>query len=1362
MSANLSSSRKLQAQDELNRTIRSLNSDFELQLQIPDPTQSPSKRRLLRRTEEQERAEAIYRRAHYLKFQDPSRLATCLGRFREQANEHLQHWVPKPRGDPDTTPIKSSFHDPHRSRLNSQERAQLQIFLLKLLQDDNIVNHQRSKYAKRKSDEFPDPGAKRTRNSTDGPGAGDSPSDSIDDIPVRTRASTRASAGRPERHDAASFNGFASTAASFSSQQPLSNKQSLSFGSRSINSSKVSLAPTVFSTATDDYAASTQATTIVSDHSFKDTQKSFSLRQYEYKPPVEVANGPQSRFSLRKFEYQAPSEVVLDEPVLPAPETPRPFIRPQPLDARRGEPIRSSSPATAYSSLPEMADLDTPILGSPFFPKEAPSCALTDRLRNIWPKFPIPGLNQAPIIILWELTRAAIHCQVDLAQWDLEYKPTDAWHKQSKFRGQILNHRLFVGQGLPPACDTAAWEAALGSFASQDKTVALLAEFVYGTDESDPLYRLKLHSPRLELGHRLGRRFGADRFMEIIMPSPTSRDAPDIIKQDEQGPGKIIKWLTDSIHYFVGRSWVPFFTRGAKKTIKDSQPPHKTITIMQERVYFFATDGINFGLPQDLFPSLEEAKSPAMRTKMRRSDLLNWAIGVERNASQPVPKLFSRLALSLSKTVPTTVVEQHQFRHQESLLGFRQDMSDREKALQKDMGDGIGRMSRGLARKVATHLGLQEAPCAFQARIGSAKGMWIVDVDDDGLDDNDWIETFPSQRKWKCDFEDIHHRTFEVREWSKELRPAALNQQFIPVLEARAPLPHLMREAISNHLVNGLREEIGGQLAAMTHPTNLRGWTHRGFDRSNLGHIPFLGALPERDEDIISYMLDAGFDATKCRYLRDLVWNSQKRQADLLKSKMNIKIPRSTYAYMVVDFAGVLEEGEVQLAFSSKFQADGESDTLLDGIDILVARAPAHFVSDIQKVKAVFRPALKRLKDVIVFSSKGKSPLADLLSGGDYDGDKAWVCWDPQIVANFTNAAKPIEPDLVKQGYLRKMNPSFQSILSTSHDVDSACTEFLHSAVSFSMQQSYLGIATVFKEKLCYFERGVNSERAVALSTLVSLLVDQAKQGLIFEREDYERLKRDMKMQSKDPEYQNDRSSRYVNRDGYVHILDHLKFNVAENTIGEALKIFSEALHVPGVQAWDKDLSRLCDEFESQRNDSKIIGRLMHTLHAQISEVTKEWKVSMAGSKIDYLNNEFATKVKELHQKWSSIQPPQELMTSRQVKPLLDSWNGDPALSKWELLKASTMFKLGYNYAYNMIWRLGGQQYAWMKAMRSRGGSDVSAVAVTAEMWSILRPDNKRIAVLHARRQLGHDSESLAALEEVAEYDENGTQIDDA
>ncbi|KAK7427208.1 hypothetical protein QQZ08_006321 [Neonectria magnoliae] len=1001
-------------------------------------------------------------------------------------------------------------------------------------------------------------------------------------------------------------------------------------------------------------------------------------------------------------------------------------------------------PTTPYSSIPEMAEMCTPAIE-----RAAPPPALTDRLSHIWPKFPLYGLNQAPFIIIWEVTRAAIHCDADLAGWDLDYN--SSWHDQAKFRGKLASHPLFVGKGLPPSCDASSWAAGLGTFSAHDKTVTLSAELVYSPHETGPFFHLKLQPPRLELGHRLSRRFGADRFMEVILPSPTSeKDVPPLAKQDN-GPEKIIKWLAGDPHYFMGRTWVPFFTRDARKTVKDPRSTHPskaTRNILQERVYFFAIDGNAFRLPEAeaQFPPPQEAEALSSRTKMTRYDLLNWAVNIRNNAHQPVPKLFSRLALSLSRTCPAVVLEHDQIINREKDLGSKQVMND-----------GIGRMSRSFARKVAIHLGLSEIPCCYQARIGSAKGMWIIDVEDDGFDDNDWVETYPSQRKWKCDFQDIHHRTFEVRNWSRELKAASLNQQFIPVLEAQSRIPGAMRNAIARHLVDGLREEIDGQIAAMKHPMDLRAWVRRsGSSVTSLSqaHVPFVGGLPDREDDIIPFLLDAGFDTNKNEYLKELTWAMRKRQMDQLKAKMNIKIPRSTYAYMVVDFTGILEEGEVQLAFSSKFEAGTESETLLDGIEILVARAPAHFVSDIQKVKAVFKPSLKWLKDVIVFSSKGDSPLADLLSGGDYDGDQAWVCWDPEIVQNFNNSPAPTQPDLVGMGYLRRFNPTFQSVISTSDGIDSACAEFLHSAMSFSMKPSLLGICTSFKEKLCYFENSVSSERAVALSTLVGLLVDQSKQGLLFSEDDFRRLKSEMEMKSKEPEYKKERSS--IKRNCFVHILDFLRFDVANVVVEQSLTEFYKTINKIDVMKWDKDLTRLSDEFEEQRK-SRTYEKLMVDLKAKIKGVEEKWKTIMI--KLDINSSDFSVKVKEIHDEWVSIQPPDELLASRTIRGLLDVWNGDPATSKWALLKASYTFKLCHQSCYKMVWRIAGQQLAWMKAMASRGSGDVSAVAVTAQMWNVLRPDTRRITALAARRD---DNESLAAIEEISEFDDNGTLLDDS
>ncbi|KAF7559150.1 hypothetical protein G7046_g5006 [Stylonectria norvegica] len=1310
------------AHEELNRKIRSINDDFRLHLRVPDPTLSPSRRKQQVRSEEQERVDAIYNRAQYLHFKHPTQLSIRIGRFRNQAEELLRQWVNKPNADPDTTPTRTRSSAPLRNRSSPEERTALQKLLLELLVQD--IDSTRSRWPKRRSDEFPDPNAKRSK-------ASDSRADSVDDIPVRTKTATP-----PERPEDSGVRG----ASNYSFQ-------SRSFTThRSANSSKLSLAPTVFSVAVEDNFPNSQ-TTIDNDSFRKGTQDSYPACTQEYQALNES-------FSIYDAEPVASQSDVQEppgkEPELPEPLATQPFLIRRYDDTLADLPVLGSE-GTAYSSIPEMADMVIPYGDSSSLERCLTSGTLAERLKNIWPKFP-SGFSQAPLIIIWELTRAAIHCGVDLQYWDLDYTPGDAWHDQTRFRGQVVGHRLFVGKGLPPSCDTTTWKGGLGFFCVNEKAVTLSAELSFSPEEDGPLFKLKLESPKLELGHRLGRRFGADRFLEVTIPSPTGRDVPSIVKYDDQGPAKLIKWLTDRPHYFLGRTWVPFYVRRATKKVKDPHPPHKTRTIPLERVYFFALDGNSFrpGSPRSPIPPLDDTSRPLVRIKMRRCDLLNWALNIEHNAKQPVPKLFTRLALSLSRTIPTITLENHQIRHRASDLG---DV--------KVMNDGIGLMSRSFARKVATNMGLSETPCSFQARFGSAKGIWLIDVNDDGLADNDWIETYPSQRKWICDFKDVHHRTFEVRNWSRELRPAALNQQFIPVLEAQAHNPERMRTAIAGHLEAGLRMELDGQVTAMKHPMDLRAWMQRaGFsssDRKSRGYIPFLAGLPDRDEEIIPYLLDAGFDAMKNEYLCDLTWIMRKRQTDQLKAKMNIKIPRSTYAYMVIDFTGTLEEGEVQLAFSSKFQADGDSETLLDGIDVLVARAPAHFVSDIQKVKAVFRPNLKLLKDVIVFSSKGDSPLADLLSGGDYDGDQAWVCWDPEIVNNFHSAPLPQNPDLIRQGYIRLSNPTFQSILDASLGIDKACAEFLHQALSFSMQPSLLGICTSFKEKLCYFENRVDSERAVALSTLVGLLVDQSKQGLLFTRDDFSRLKQDMEMQSKEPEYDNEKSSRYRNRDGSVHVLDFLKFDVANVCIETALKEFSQAIRVSSVQKWDKDLAGLFDEFEAYGKGSRSYNKIMTELRTDLKTLEAKWKTTMANQSED---RDFSAKVNEIYDEWLQISPPKELLRSKSIGVLLDSWNGDPNLSKWSLLKASTMFKICYSTGYPIVWRIAGRQLAWIKAVRSLGNT--GAVAVTGEMWSVLRPDAKCITSLAAQRGVGKDNESVAAIEAVTDFDDFGAQIDDS
>jgi hypothetical protein len=74
------------------------------------------------------------------------------------------------------------------------------------------------------------------------------------------------------------------------------------------------------------------------------------------------------------------------------------------------------------------------------------------------------------------------------------------------------------------------------------------------------------------------------------------------------------------------------------------------------------------------------------------------------------------------------------------------------------------------------------SPEVFQARIGSCKGLWVVDFDMD----EDTIEIRKKQSKWDmnwhaCDKED---RRFEVKDWSRQqAAEGVFNVQLIPILE---------------------------------------------------------------------------------------------------------------------------------------------------------------------------------------------------------------------------------------------------------------------------------------------------------------------------------------------------------------------------------------------------------------------------------------------------------------------------------------------------------------------------------------------------------------------------------------------------
>ena len=447
---------------------------------------------------------------------------------------------------------------------------------------------------------------------------------------------------------------------------------------------------------------------------------------------------------------------------------------------------------------------------------------------------------------------------------------------------------------------------------------------------------------------------------------------------------------------------------------------------------------------------------------------------------------------------------------------------------------------------------------------------------------------------------------------------------------------------------------------------------------------------------------------------------------------MHIGLPESTYAFMIADPLAILEKDEVHIAFSSAFRDDktGVDQTMLHDINVLVARSPAHLPSDIQKVRAVFKPELRLYRDVIVFPSHGSVSLASKLSGGDYDGDRAWVCWDPDIVEPFQNAQVPDLPKVEFYG-IEKDTTKVSDLLPHHDYMD----RFLGHGFDFNLRSNMLGICTFYHERLCYRNNTIDSEAARQIAGLLGLLVDSAKGGYIFDMAKWtEFLKRhNLPRDLAEPAYK-DRNARPKK-----HLIDHLVRVTAKSVKDEVLKKFSD--HFQDVPERDDDLSRLRTEAVEEARTNKELAQILDNLKTGLKTIKDFWLVHArveddeavhASRKSNALT--FKTLVERCRDDYLNLGP---TLDSPVTSDKIAAWQRDHAArrpSDWDRLKASVAF---YHHSKStFIWHVAGVELGEIKAMaRGRGTYNV----VTQELYEVMKLDSKAVDRALRRETLGCD-----------------------
>ncbi|KAL8832807.1 MAG: hypothetical protein Q9170_004729, partial [Blastenia crenularia] len=830
------------------------------------------------------------------------------------------------------------------------------------------------------------------------------------------------------------------------------------------------------------------------------------------------------------------------------------------------------------------------------------------------------------------------------------------------------------GVAMPERSSLAAWKQNKQDF----QGVALGGSLSFVDQPGEQIFAFKLNPLKIEPAYRLARKFGHDRFFQLTIPSIEASNLPHHLRSDPSAREAIVDWLVNTEHTFLGRRWRVFYVRNesTKKTATNSQTRFTDVKRFY-RVYLFAESGCDFQMKRG-----SGEKDPRMfnHTPITRADLIEWFMPTKDNKKQRALKFFTRLALGVSQTVPTVQFQPGQIVRsdnafadtpEERCLDLRRshEKKTKRKPVESDiavMNDGCARISKTAAKAISNILNIDHTPSVFQGRIAGAKGVWMVDTTDEhigGENGEFWIEITDSQLKFEASpedelYPDPERVTFEVHSYCRPSVQANLNFQLMPILADRG-VPF---EVFSNLLEADLTAKVAELEAAMESGLSIRKWnqdvnTVASAERALYG-IEMRGGLPDSVPERINWFVEHGFEPKNCCYLKDLLYKAIAAYCLRLEDRMNIGIAKSTYAYMVADPLAVLEENEVHIAFRNPF----DQGLMLHDIDLLVARLPASLPSDVQKVRAVFKLELRNFCDVIVFPCKGDRPLAEKLSGGDYDGDRAWICWEPLIVEPFENAPYVADTSPLS-AYGISSDTTKVSDLIDSEDYTS---RFLHHAFDFTLQPTMLGICTSYFESFCYAENSISHPSALKIASLLGHLVDRAKAGTIFDENTwYNFIKREaLPKKLPKPAYKDKEKAVQPKK---THLIDRLVFDTAKGVRQKVLHSFSKRFKDVGT--YDSDVVAMYkNEVEEGKGDRGIAKALLD-LKSGLRELKDRW--AMQCSRANDGDPDDLSPIKSSRGRGKNLLPPFQARAEQvreqflAIRPSEDAIALSPIVARW-------------------------------------------------------------------------------------------------
>ncbi|KAF8897616.1 RNA dependent RNA polymerase-domain-containing protein [Infundibulicybe gibba] len=439
-----------------------------------------------------------------------------------------------------------------------------------------------------------------------------------------------------------------------------------------------------------------------------------------------------------------------------------------------------------------------------------------------------------------------------------------------------------------------------------------------------------------------------------------------------------------------------------------------------DNYFYFRTDEGYDGLNRRI-------KAGVVPNALSFTEFLDWHNPIRENQSQSMAKWASRFGLALSSSAPGLKLEPTQVVNLEDISQTCEIPVVSPEG--SDMTDGAGTINNAALKQLCPRFGWGHHS-AVQVRVKGAKGLLIHDPHNKS--ETPQIGLRPSQVKIKYSNLDSAQLVIDVLRVSHPRGSSRLSVEILTNLADNgvpaSVLIELLRRGLDESISPLLQWEGEDAMRTLWRSLCQRGVYARamgyserdaeemeededGFrqvdpdQRSSAWWGDDVSGCPSSLEETAMTLLDSGFTPQECPILRQKIKSVIETSVKNYVETCRIDIPMSVTAFLVPDPLGILKPGEIFFKSSTtsiKVPNAFDTDILLG--PVLLTRHPCKLPTDTQAWTAVDRPELHDLVDVIVLPTQGDRRAADLLAGGDYDGDKGLLLYQPELVKHFKNA----------------------------------------------------------------------------------------------------------------------------------------------------------------------------------------------------------------------------------------------------------------------------------------------------------------------------------------------------------------------